>query len=135
MRPGSFRVSGLLRRGGAAPNVGLEVETAAADQDFAGDVVGERGAEEEDGVGSFFGGAEAAKGAALLEGVEGGGGDADLDVCSSHVEARVGGSCGCDETGFDEAEADGVDVDVVAAPTPCPARVRVRPMMPALAEP
>ena len=70
MRSGALRVFALLGKGAAAPNVWLEVEAAAADEDFAGYVVGEGGAEEEDGVGGFFGGAEAAERAALFEGVE-----------------------------------------------------------------
>src|ERR1035437_4764011 len=92
-----------------------EVEAAAAGQGFAGYVVGEGGAEEEDGSGGFFGGAETAEGAALFEGVEGLGGDANLDVRAVHVELGVVRRR-LDETRLDEAEADGVDVDVVAAP-------------------
>ena len=50
------------------------MQAAGADQDFAGDVVGEWRAEEEDAVGGFFGGAEAAQGDAFAEGGEGVGG-------------------------------------------------------------
>ena len=62
------------------------METAAADEDFSGDVVGERGAEEEDGSGGFFGRAEPAEGAALFERFEGGGGDTDFYVLAVHLK-------------------------------------------------
>jgi len=73
--------------------------TAPAAVDFdrlAGDVGGEGGAEEEDGVGDFLGGAEAAEGHVL-------------EHLGAHVFGDGGGHGGVDDTG-----GDGVDADLAA---------------------
>src|SRR5579871_3049125 len=95
---------------------GLKMESATADEYFSGDVVRQRGAEEEDCVCGFFGGSEAAERAASEQGFQPDRRDADLDVVTGDVEygaARGGG--GNDESRLNKAEADGVHVDVVTA--------------------
>lgn len=96
----------------------LEMQTSAADEDLSGDVIRQRGAEEENGVSSLLRRAQPAERTGSDHGVECLDRDADLDLLAANAQGPVRYSRP-DQTSVDQSETNCVHIDVVAPPLLC----------------